>query len=490
MKNVLITGDLAIDNHIYQGERLSSKQTKARGVKELYELGGAFNIYKILKQCLLKAAEADKNKKEGEAKKNESDKEVKPYYLSDHWEVGSRFPQSGNNSKPLLISYATWKPILINNDKANKDEYVWRIDKEMGYGEQSATQEIGKLLKKANNPVKDTTSPKILVVDSAGHQFNNEKDTELAFIAQRYDWIIIKLSSPIAKGEIWQELITRNADKLITILSADELRKEDYKIAKGLTWEQTIEDTRDVLSSSFSVLQKSRHLIICYSNDGALWIDNTERNNPVATFLCDTARAEGEFSKAITGKVFGYMSCFTAGIVYSLISKSRDVAVSEIATGIERGLSAMRHLLESGHGTFKGEETEQSCPRGFQAELIADDIRNPKYKMANIKIQWPQLDSNSEAGKWMIAEMLQRSPSAGQQISLSGLAMQVVYYGKKILSDIPHAVFGKLTTTDRGEIETLRQIQNLWRIIVTTLKRKNQFHSECLALRARVNHSG
>ena len=47
--SVLITGDVAVDTYVYEGERDSSRKVVAPGTKEVKELGGAQLIYKILK---------------------------------------------------------------------------------------------------------------------------------------------------------------------------------------------------------------------------------------------------------------------------------------------------------------------------------------------------------------------------------------------------------------------------------------------------------
>ena len=429
LQSLIVTGDVTIDNYIYEGERDSSHKDNARGVKVVTELGGANNTYNILKELI-----------NGDDKKS--------------WKVFPGFMDAEKKDALCLSSHSLWKPYLVREIQKDKDkikETIWRMGNALGYGSEMCIKDFLKPPPSDDSEAKKATMPKILVLDDAGFQFRQKTQKNDWLLDNNFDWIILKLSRPLAFGDLWDVLVKNYSEKLIVIVSADELRAEDIKIARGSSWEQTVEDTRNALfvSHKISDLTKCKHLIISYNNDGALWLDNSNRNKPSAKLLCDTARAEGEWSENIQGKAFGYMTCLTAAVVYRLID------VPDIATGIEAGLSAMRNLLENGHISLG----KNGSPSGFPVNRIAGEIKKPHHTLSKIDIPWLPPSGIKNAGKWMIAEMLQRSPLLKDEVSLHGLATQVVYYGTKILDSIPHAKFKKLTTTDRNEIETLRRLK-------------------------------
>jgi RyR domain/ATPase family associated with various cellular activities (AAA) len=449
MKSVIVTGDVTVDNYIYEGERDSSHKWNARGLKIVTELGGAGYTYKILHQLMLKAAvdEAENRKKK---------EPVERFDITENWEIKTGFTPETHKNR-WQFSHSIWKPFPYK-----KDEFCVRMFNELGYGDQQNVNVTKKLIRAIGDSKNKVSIPNILILDDAGFQFRSKLNEMSWLLDNNVDWIILKMSRPLAIGDLWDELIKNYSDKLIVIISADEIRAGDIKIAKGFSWEQTIEDTRNTLFTSYPILnlKKCKHLILSYNNDGALWLNSSNRNNPIATLLCDTSCAENDWSEKVSGKAFGYMSCLTAAVVYKMIEKSTDVKTPDIATGIEAGLSAMRNLLEYGHGWYEKKNIPAEIASGFPAERIAGEIRYPQHTLSPINIPWLPPAEIKDAGQWMIAEMLQRSPSVKDEISLHGLATQVVYYGTNILNTVPHAKFNSFITTDRHEIETLRRLKH------------------------------
>lgn len=447
LQSVVITGDVTVDNYIYEGRRDTSYKENVRGVREVIELGGANCIHKILNK-LMEKAEKD------EAENYKKERPDAKFNITENWMIYNDFSVANKGRNTWQTSYSLWKPYVLKNDK-----FVFRVSKELGYGDQQPVIDLEKFISAIGVSMKDKQSPNILVIDDAGVQFRLKSNEKNWLLNKKADWIVYKMSRPLACGDLWEELLKTHSDNLIVIVSADNLRAEDIKITKGSSWEQTVEDIRNVLLSTRNVsnLAKGRHLIINFNNDGALWIDNTNRHMPSAKLLCDTARAEYEWSEKIQGTAFGYMSCLTAAIVYSMIHKSEKPETLDFVTGIESGLSAMRNLLENGHGYVDPNNSQL----GFPAERIADEIRKPSHTLAVISIPWVKSNISKTSGQWMIAEMLQRSPSLKGEVSLNGLANLVILYGVKILDNIPFAKFKSLTTIDRTEIETLRNIKHL-----------------------------
>jgi hypothetical protein len=87
------------------------------------------------------------------------------------------------------------------------------------------------------------------------------------------DWILLKMSSPVTEGDLWEELAGRFFDRMVCVVSAEQLRRESVGIRKGLSWESTVEDLHSGLRSDLTLnaLTECRHLVVTFSTDGALW---------------------------------------------------------------------------------------------------------------------------------------------------------------------------------------------------------------------------
>ena len=55
-------------------------------------------------------------------------------------------------------------------------------------------------------------------------------------------WVLYRSFPPLFDGELWEDLQKSLNEKAVIILRADDLRKLNTSISKGLSWEQTIQD--------------------------------------------------------------------------------------------------------------------------------------------------------------------------------------------------------------------------------------------------------
>jgi hypothetical protein len=437
LNSILVTGDVTIDNYIYEGEKYSSRADKKRPVQSVTELGGSLLIYKIL---------------------NELHRNIQPAKPDDSQITWNVFHASSllniESALSFQSSYSSWKPFPGRDSKQN----FWRMSKALGYGRDLNTKEISALIEKEKLISPPKTAPEILVIQDSGFCFRKKQYEEFWNLSDQIHWIVLKLTSPVAYSELWYELIEKYSQKLLAIVSADELRTDGAKIGKGFSWEQTIEETLESIYTlpQFQKLTACRHLLINFSMDGAIWISNQDKKNRRTTLIYDPSRGEGEFEHGFQGKAFGYMSCFTAGIIYELIKKysAENSYLIDLPAGIQTGLSAMRNLIEQGHGP-----QDDIFPGGFPAGRISGQISNPKHSFSRVYIPFTKQIEKDIKEKWMIVELTQHVESSARKISLYGLASQIIFKGAKALSNIPHARFGKLITADRQEIETLRRLR-------------------------------
>jgi hypothetical protein len=481
--DLVVTGDVFIHHHLYEGDRYRPARHLQRGMHEVREPGGA----KILSE-LVRAA----------LKKNQPE-----------WSVHLGVESPEENEPPGdRHAYGFWSPHLLDRKekkKSKKDQTnVWRVRLQMGFGA-SDTKNGGVPALAAASPASPRAN--ILVLDDTGFQFRHKGSKDLWLLPDDPkagpDWIVLKMSGPIAHGHLWHELIPKFEDRLICIVSADELRQESVSISSGLSWERTAEDVRSALeSSALAPLKSCRHLIVRLSADGALWLDSIDQANPIATLIFDAGGAEGGWKENHPGTVIGSSATLAAAVASGLAQYITDRDVSErdsVLSSIKRGLAAVRNLHKHGHGEIDKEPAPCGFPVDRLAEIIAvlsleakkaeaekaaelkakaakdpkitdtkkQEKKDPAADFADADVPWPteQPSLRPTDRTWMIVESSQRPPDMPPDMKvyppLVGVARQIVLHGKPALQRYPHAEFGDLGTIDRHEIETLRNVRRL-----------------------------
>ena len=427
-KKILVTGDVVIDHHLYQGRREAPHVKAAPGTMIVDSPAGARLLFEIINQVAL------------------SEKDVQ-----NKAEV--RFGLKIDPGLNLSIdhhSYAIWSPCP---KEANTKQSVWRMTQPLGYGGKESQAGVCQ----TTPPNEDSTDPNIIVIDDGALGFRfctmdhvwpqpirNKKSRIL-------EWIVYKMASPVAQGDLWRTVSADFNEKLVLIVSISDLRQEEVGITKGLSWERTVQElvTELQCNSSIRDLLKSRHLIVTFGSEGALWV-NRERDKHHYFLVYDPAHLEGEWGDQFQGRAMGYLSCFTAAIVNRLKGDQEKI---DIGKGIASGLSAMRKLHMEGHGDIKRPDP------GFPFTEIAQEILGPSKGYSLIQVPSPAI-LESPSTYWTIMEGNLETDKSNRR-PLYGLARRVALFGSKTINTIPYARFGKLFTVDRSEVESLRGIQRL-----------------------------
>jgi hypothetical protein len=478
--NLLVAGDVVVDHHIYEGERSTPTVDAKRGVRDWRELGGADLVRRLLAELFVKAkelADQDRAAKEKEAENLPAEKRaakiesIKKEHAKEvdelAWQTRLGVTTPALDENPCSHhGFAIWQPYPAAGGK----ELVWRAHALMGYGHTQSAAQGGAEPHCPQYPMQPVSGlpidPRILVLDDAGSLFRNQPQKDCWLLPKKGqtppDWILLKMSRPIAQGDLWYALIEDFADRLVCVVSADELRHECVSLSRGLSWERTVEEMRDGLLNkpALAGLNRCRHLIVSFESDGALWVDRSKKAEPRAVLCYDAGSAEGEWADRIEGRVMGGSATRTAAIAYAL---ARHVSAGgarplDLLPAIEAGLASVRNLHERGHGLV-GEK----LPTGYPVTGLAKVILKPATSFARAVIPWPRQGAAlPTTGKtWMIVETSQRPLGSKTRPSLVGLARQVVLQGHPALMRLPHARFGKLITADRSEIETLRNLRRL-----------------------------
>ena len=431
MNNMLVTGDILYDCNIYEGKRATPGSIDSMGTKVIYSRGGAGLLYDIIKELIMR-------------KNAEDNIGASQYVVNFDLDL-----KKVNKLNTCQHSFAFWRP-CIKEKKSEK--YVWRMTQPLGYGDLCKDQCKCQINKSSERHV----DPQIVVIDDGALGFRsiiNKSSWPLAISGETEgapEWVILKMSGPVAQGDLFREVSEKFKDKLIIVVSINDIRHEEVGITKGLSWERTAQDL--LLGLKFNPrmrnLMKCRHLIISFGSEGVLWL-NRQRDKTENNLVFDPANLEFEWGEQFEGSAFGTLSCLTAGIVGQLTMPEDKMSLQY---GIMSGLSAIRHLHLEGHG-----DIEISSPK-FPLNRIVEELVKHSREYSSVKVPSPPDKPGSKLNHWTI---MGGTDSGNNGYPLYGLARRVALFGQKELSDIPYSKFGKLFTVDRSEIESLRGIQRL-----------------------------
>ncbi|MCX6901622.1 MAG: hypothetical protein NT105_23325 [Verrucomicrobia bacterium] len=500
MKNahILTTGDVVRDIATYQGDAVFPTQPGKIRPHFTDRLGGAKQLHEFI--------EAAVGKKQAV------------------FGLDEMTPAEPNRTHPAV--HTLWEPCAGGLKEEHEDvpknqrpKDVWRVAKPLGYALLDSQH--------GEPPLKRSTAaqecPSVLVIDDASLGFRTvratdrwplgvlpgktgEKDAKGEAIKfPQPDWIVLKMSNPIAQGDLWRELscpavalpsACGQRRNLVVITSADELRRAGAAVSRGYSWERTLTELCAELQHHPGfrpLLDRSRHLIVNFGCEGAVWFNNdckpedhaaSPHPQHCAQLIYDPTLAEGRWKSLLANdaRVYGHLNAFTAAIAVGLFDAAAKANTSpSLADAIKSGLSAARVLRIHGHGQSKNaprlplEELRLSL-RDPQDAAQAKRVAPRGYETVNIPLT---LDI-SDLPDWTLCALTENpdTPAALLNLPLYGLAHRVALYGLGALSRVPHGRFGKLVSIDRYEIETLR---GLHQRIDAYVKTKQPKQPLCLA---------
>jgi hypothetical protein len=156
---------------------------------------------------------------------------------------------------------------------------VWRMTEPLGYGNPSA--DAGRYV--PQSAPENGQSASIVVLDDAalGFRFGDAKSIWPAALrngsAEAVEWIVLKMSSPLAQGDLWRTLVGQESlrEKLVAVVSINDIRRQEVRIVRGLSWERTAQDLVRELEGNpaLSDLLQCRHLIVSFLSEGAVHME-------------------------------------------------------------------------------------------------------------------------------------------------------------------------------------------------------------------------
>jgi len=301
--------------------------------------------------------------------------------------------------------------------------------------------------------VDDDADAAMVVIDDENNGFNEHVEFwPLALKTEgKNPLVLYKLNNPNMSSTLWKHLVATHIEKTIIIINSEDLRAKGVNISKSISWERTAQDFVWQLNNNpnLSFLAGCRHLIFTFGLEGAIYYKYNGISESRLYFM--PYEFEGDFLKQIQGGMYGYTSCFVAGLVKSIVThgmKEEELFFS-INDGIRAGIVAAQKYYVEGFGG-KASAITFPNPKVF---LEDDSLAISKENVQDVKIHIPI--NNDSQDTWYILN--DKSPS-----NLVEIAAEIVKSGyEKVLKFIPVARFGQLKTVDRTEIESYRSISNL-----------------------------
>jgi hypothetical protein len=367
-----------------------------------------------------------------------------------------------------LRSYGVW---AARPKQKDAKELVWRTYPDFGYGPLDHKRQEFEFVHNVDQP---TAHPDLMVIDDGALRFRHGDPDALwpDFERDAESFLLLKMSRPLCCSKLWTRLRDEK-QRLIVVVSARDLQRQDIQINTRLSWEQCAEQTLAALAGNPTGLELSTsaaHVIVTFGSAGALWLETSGDADGGAHLLFDPERLEGEFERDLEGTAYGFQTSFTAAVAHHLMrnlclaaeagsqaSPLRDPTVVRPALqeGIAAGIMARRDLLRLGHGPIS--EENPGTPFGGVARTI---VKSPAgIAMAKV----PQASCDKQGCQWSILGELEPSlvAEADPKAPLTDLGLLTARYGIDALSEVPVLNKGQLHAVDRADIESLRTLERL-----------------------------
>lgn len=353
-------------------------------------------------------------------------------------------------------SYAIWSPFKVDEHKSDKGDKVWRVQEFLGLCKAFSDNSSSDNWKKV---VDDPINPDLIILDDAALEFRDSPEYWPQALSKggSKPWILLKMARPVAKGRLWNHLLQNHADRLIVVMTVDDLRLGQVHISRQVSWERTAQDLMWELlyNPHVNEIIQCAHAIISFNTAGAILLSKKPDSLPDAFLFFDPSAMEGQWGDSHKGYMIGYTSCLAGGIARELMLSTAD---PDISHGIQSGIWAMRslHIMGYGPASIEPKKISLAFPAAELAAKLAEDcsllsvvpIRNPATSLSGTSSLEP-------THFWTILE--DKSPD-----SLENIAKLIVREGlEHALPGVPVGKFNKLKTIDRKEIEALHNISNL-----------------------------
>ncbi len=374
----------------------------------------------------------------------------------------------GPEDRRFNHSHAVWEPLefaLKGSEaaKGREKEKAWRVVSFAGVNQRATKEPDGDWATVEN----DVADAQLVVLDDAHLGFRENRNLWPASLTvpDSAPWVLVKMSHPVAEGRLWEHLCANHIDKLVVVMTANDLRRTRAQISHSHSWERTAQDLvwEFTYNQSLIKLKECAHVAVSFDAAGAFVCSRGEKE-PEYRLLFDPEVVEGMWEKTYPGRMVGYSSCLTAGIAKELMLAP---AKPNIRRGIRAGLWALRSLHCEGYGHREKSAAKVEIEFPLDTVISALEAKEARCETEEALYKEASVPMRIGDNYWTILEAVCKD-------NLEMLATEVVKYGpKKKLAAVPLGRFKDLLTVDRQEIESLRSIGSLVNEYVAQHRPKN-----------------
>jgi hypothetical protein len=318
---------------------------------------------------------------------------------------------------------------LLPRDLGSR-EYVWRQTSFLG--QQPAT--IPHVIEQSAL----AALPSCLVLDDTNLGFRDAPELWPAALVNEElpPSLVVRMTSPLGQGRLWQHLDAQHADRLTIYLSVGDLRKEYAPIGQPLSWERT---TRDVVKAvrAHPALCRASRLIVGLGVAGAVLVER----DGATELVYDPACQEGDWEQQHPGTPIMVGSCVVAA---AAAQSAQAPGAVDWAGAVARGLAAARAVHENGFTVGGDGRVALTFPYAAALPALRGEVETP-YRCVVVPDDddWRLLTSAFPAG----------FAAAAERIVGAGIAAAA--------RELPVERIGLWASVDRAEIESMRSVRTI-----------------------------
>ena len=264
-------------------------------------------------------------------------------------------------------SYAVWVPCEVRRGDKQR---VWRVDPPTGL---DRARSDDWLHEEWDRLARDLPEADVIALDDAALGFREGSQPELwRRVAEdaRDPWVVFTASRPVADGPLWDHLREYCSERLVALMTIDDLRGTAVQVSRELSWERTAQDLYWELVHNPTVngLSLCAHVVVSFGAAGAALLSRATGENgagpPRCSLFFDPEMIEGMWEAERPGDVIGATACLAASLVRELVLAGRE---PDVARAIDSGVAAGRRLLDEGYG-----EAERGMDVVFPLAAVVD----------------------------------------------------------------------------------------------------------------------